>query len=147
MRFHHPRWWRRRRHHRRRARVILLVGGTFAVELIANEVVHMATELKVGQTLPLSIAYFDQNGAPMDVTPTPDAAPSWANLTPATAILTAAGDGLSANSVAAGAGTDTVRVTLTVGGTQFAATLDLTVVAAPTSQTLTSIGIVAGTPS
>ncbi len=108
----------------------------------------MATELKVGQSLPLSIEYLDQDGKPMLVLPALDGAPSWANTTPAAATLTAAPDGLSATELGVAQGTDTVRVRLFVGGAQFDATLDVTVPApVSTGQTLTSIGIVAGTPT
>lgn len=108
----------------------------------------MATNVTVGQTLPLSIAFLDQNGQPMAAQPTLDSAPSWGNLDPAIETLTPSADGLTAAALALAAGSDTVRVQLTVAGAQFTATLDVSVAAgmAPT-QTLTSIGIVAGTPT
>jgi len=105
----------------------------------------MATSLIVGQTLPLSIAYLDQHGQPMATSPAADAPPAWANTTPATETLTASADGLTASALAVGPGSDTIRVTLAVGGVQFSATLDVTVAAAV--QTLTSVEIVAGVPA
>lgn len=109
----------------------------------------MATELQIGETLPLSIAFLDQHGQPMPSNPIPDAPPQWANTTPLTEAVTAALDGLSANAVALAAGNDTIKVTLTVSGTEYTATLDVTVDAAVpmvVAPTLTSIGIVAGVP-
>ncbi|MES2137587.1 MAG: hypothetical protein V4502_11085 [Pseudomonadota bacterium] len=106
----------------------------------------MATTIKVGQTLPLSIEFLDQDGKPMATAPVPDAAPAWAQTTPATESLTAAPDGMSASTVGVAAGGDTVHLNLSVGGQAFSATLDVTVEAVAPSQTLTSIGIVAGTP-
>jgi hypothetical protein len=141
--FFHPLWCRR---HHRRTRIVIKVGG-FAVELIPEEVVHMATSMNVGQTLPMSIEYLDQHGVPMTTAPLLDAPPVWANNTPATETLTAASDGHTASSLALAAGTDTVRLTLMVGGVQFAATLDVTVAAVVPIQTLTTIAIVPGIPT
>lgn len=107
----------------------------------------MASSMNVGQTVPMSIEFLDQNGQPMAVTPTPDAAPAWAQTTPATDTLSAAPNGLSATAVGLAAGSDTIHLNLTVAGVAFSATLDLTVNAVAPSQTLTSIGIVAGTPT
>ncbi len=140
--FFHPHWCRK---HHMPVRVVLSVGN-LAIELIPEDIIHMATELKGGQTLPLSIEYLDQNGTPMAVSPLLDVPPSWANNTPATETLTASPDGLTASALAVAAGTDTVRVSLSVGGVQFSATLDVTVPAFAPLQTLTSIGIVAGVP-
>ncbi len=107
----------------------------------------MAATLKVGQTLPFSIRYLDQNGIEMSPTPTTDAPPAWAQNTPATESLTAAPDGLTASAIGLAAGIDTIQVTLAVGGNSFQATLDVTVEAVAPSQTLTSIEIVPGTPA
>jgi hypothetical protein len=141
--FFHPLWCRR---HHRRVRIVIRAGN-FAVELIPEEIVHMATTLHVGQTLPMSIEYLDQNGNPMlSAPPLLDAPPVWANNTPATETLTASADGHTASALAMAAGTDTVRLTLLVGGVQFSATLDVTVAAVVPIQTLTAIAIVPGTP-
>lgn len=107
----------------------------------------MATSMKVGQSLPLSIAFLDQNGDPMIPTPALDADPSWSQLSSMTDTLTASGDGMTATAMALAAGTDTVRVQLSVSGQSFEATLDLTVEAVEPTQTLTSIQIIAGEPA
>ena len=99
----------------------------------------------VGQSLPLSIQFLDQNGHEMAVTPTPDAPPAWTNGNPAVDTLTVSADGLSASDLGVSAGADTIGVSLSVGGVSFAASDAVTVTAAP--QTLTSIAIVEGTPS
>ena len=104
----------------------------------------MAVSLNVGQSLPLSIEFLDQNGQPMATAPTTDAAPAWSNTTPAVESLVAAPGGLTAQAVALAGGTDTIHLNLSVGGVAFSATLDVTVVA---SQILTSIRIVPGTPT
>jgi hypothetical protein len=143
-RFFHPQLWRR---HHRRIRVILRV-GEFSVELPAKEWIHMAITMNAGQSSNLSIAFLDQNGQPMATPPTPDAPPGWANTAPASVdTLLAAPGGMTSILTGVGAGTDTVRVSLAVGGVQFAATLDVTIDAAVSQQTLTSIGIVASTPA
>lgn len=107
----------------------------------------MATTMNAGQTLPLSIEYLDQNGMVMAVTPTPDAAPVWADTTPATETLTASPSGSSASVVGLAAGTDTVHLNLSVNGNVFSATLDVTVEPGVQRETLTSIRIVPGTPT
>lgn len=105
----------------------------------------MATTFTVGQSLPLSLAFLDQNGAPMAPPPTPDIPPVWSNTTAATETLTVADDGLSAIATAVAAGTDVINVSVTSGGVVFSASLAVTVMAAP--QVLTSVEIVAGTPT
>lgn len=107
----------------------------------------MATEIKVGQTLPLSIRYLDQNGREMAATPIPDAPPAWGNSSPAVETLTAAPDGATASAFGLAAGSDTIRVQLAVNGIAFTATLDVTVAEVVPTQTLTSVEIVAGTPT
>lgn len=99
----------------------------------------MATTLAVGHKLELAIMFLDQNGNPMLTTPTPDTAPTWANTTPATEVLTPAASGLTAEGIPAAPGSDTVTLNVTVGGVAFTATLDVTVTASP--QVLTSVGI------
>ena len=39
----------------------------------------MSKTINVGQSLPMTIEYLDQNGIPMSVQPTPDSAPQWSN--------------------------------------------------------------------
>lgn len=111
----------------------------------------MAASLQVGQTVPLSIAFLDQNGQPMITQPTPDSPPSWTNNMPNIETLTVADGGMSATLAALAEGSDTVTLSLTVGGQAFSATLAVTVSAEapppPPEQVLTNIGIVVGTPS
>lgn len=98
-----------------------------------------AVTVNVGHAVNMSIVYLDQNGNPMLAAPTPDAAPTWANSTPATGTLVAAADGMSAVETAVAAGADVVTLSVTVGGKAFSATLPITVAAAP--QVLTSVDI------
>lgn len=131
--------FRHKKHHK------LRVGFTVKdVSVILNpqETAHMATTLTLGQSLPLSIAFLDQNGQPMAPTPAPDSPPAW---TSSGNDLTVAPDGLSAVLKPTAAGADTVTLSVTVGGKTFSATLAVTV--APIPQVLTSVEIVAGTPA
>lgn len=132
------------RHHHNRAHPVLVIDN-FAVELLPNEVIHMAFTIVAGQKSALSIAFLDQHGNPMVPTPAPDSPPVWANTTPASETLTVAADGLSAVDTAVAPGTDTINLTVIVGGVTFAATVSVTVSAAP--QVLTSVQIVAGAPA
>lgn len=100
----------------------------------------MAVTLEVGQTLNMALVFLDQAGNPMTTTPTPDSPPAWVDSTPATETLTVDGTGLAATGTPLAPGTDTVSVTVVVGGVSFSASLDVTVTAAP--QVLTSIAIV-----
>lgn len=142
IRFHHHRRYRRHHHH---IRVILTLGGV-SVELIPNGVIHMAVTQNVGQTTAFSIEYLDQNGQKMLVTPTPDAPPQWSQTDPAIDQLTAAADGNTADAKGLAAGTETIKLDLKVGGVDFSATIDMTVVAVVPAQVLTSIAIVAAAP-
>ena len=134
------------RWHNRPVRVILVIHD-LAIELVPFGSIHMATRQKVGQSIAMTIEYLDQNGQPMATQPSPDSAPVWANTSSSTETLTASPSGSSAVALAIAAGSDTVRVQLMVGGVNYQATLDVTVEAAVSSQTLTSIGIVAATPT
>lgn len=100
----------------------------------------MAATFNVGHTDTMTIAYLDQNGNPMLVTPTPDSPPTWVQTTPATDTLTVAASGLSAVALGLAAGTDVITLTVIVSGVTFTAVDDLTVTAAP--QVLTSVAIV-----
>ena len=133
-RFH---WFFRRHAH---PVVILMVHGV-AIKLIPHQEIVMATILTVGHKLNLAVAFFDQNGNPMLTAPTVDAAPAWSNATPATETIVASADGLSCVGTPVAPGTDTVSLSLTVGGVAFSATLAVEVDAAP--QVLTSVGITA----
>ena len=70
-----------------------------------------------------------------------DAAPVWANTTPATETLSAAADGQSATGTPVAPGADLISVSFTIGGVPFSATLAVEVDAAP--QVPTSAVIVA----
>ncbi len=130
-------------HHRQRPRVGMTVRGV-TVFLTPELDLHMQTTGTVGTPLAMSLAYFDQTGAPMKTTPTADAPPSWASTDPAVDGVVAADDGLTAVADRAGAGSATITVSLTVGGESFSATLDDVVTAViPPEQKLTSIQIVA----
>ena len=122
---------------------VLIINGV-AVELLANEVIHMASTIVVGEKSTLILAFLDQHDNPMVPTPKPDGAPIWTNTTPANEMVIAATDGLSAVQTALTAGSDTVSVTVIVGGNTFPAQLSVTI--SPEPQMLTSVRIVAGTP-
>jgi hypothetical protein len=98
--------------------------------------------MSVGHSAALSIVYLDQNGNPMVVTPTPDSPPSWTNAPNPTGddTLTPASPGDTVATLTANAaGTDTVTVSVTVGGAVFAATLPVNISPAP--QVLSSVQI------
>ena len=139
-RFHHHRRHRRHHHH---IRVALVINGDFAVELIPNGVIHMSYTLDVGKTENLAIEYLDQNGQPMVPTPTPDSPAAWSQLDPTIQDLTAAADGNTATATGLKAGSDTLQLTVIVGGQTFVATMDAVVNAVVPAQTLTSVNIVA----
>lgn len=105
----------------------------------------MATSMNVGQKLPITIQFLDQNGNPMAPTPVPDAPPTWTNSNNTVGTLVVASDALSAEEDALTAGATTVGMTLAVAGVSFTASLDVTVAAA--AQVLTSVVLVPGTPA
>lgn len=151
---HHPIGWQWRElwyewffltHHIHHRFFIALYVAGVPFLLRPRKAIYMATSFNVGQKLPLSISFLDQNGQPMANPPTPDAPPTWSNGSAATDTLTVAPDGLSASDLGVAAGTDTVAVSLAVATVAFSATLAVTVAAAP--QVLTSIEIVPGTPA
>lgn len=112
--------------------------------LIPNGVTTMnPVTVSIGHTVSFSILYLDASGNPMLVTPTPDSPPVWANApSPAGATTFTVGPGgLTASDVAVAAGTDTISLTVVVGGVTFTATDGVTVSPAP--QVLTSIAIAA----
>ena len=97
--------------------------------------------VSVGHTVNCSIIFLDQNGNPMQTTPTPDAAPTWTDApTPAGATTFTVGpNGLTATDLAVATGTDAISLSLAVSGVSYSATLGVTVSPAP--QALTSIQI------
>ncbi len=102
----------------------------------------MAYTIAVGETENLSIEYLDQNGQPMDPTPTPDAPPEWAQTDDTVQDLVAAADGNTATATGLrGPATDTVQLSLSIGGVLWTDTVEATVTAP--AQILTSVHIVA----
>lgn len=101
----------------------------------------MAATNAVGAAVPLglAIAWLDQHGNPMAVTPTPDSTPTWTNSNPAAETVAAAADGLTAAATAVAAGTDTITPVAIVGGTSYSANIAVTVTEV---QKLTSIQVV-----
>ncbi len=98
------------------------------------------TTVSVGHKIEMTIAFLDQNGQPMLTEPTPDAPPVWTNGAPSIDALVVSSDGLTAEDDAEAAGSDTVNLSLAVGGVAFSATLP--VVVTPAAQVLTSVAIV-----
>ena len=98
-----------------------------------------AVIVNVGHKVSMSIVYLDANGNPMLTTPTPDSPPVWTDSTPATGGLVVSADGLTAVETAIAPGSDTVNLTVVVGGVSFAASQAITVDTA--AQGLTSIEI------
>ncbi len=97
--------------------------------------------LTAGHTDAMSIAYFDQNGLPMVTAPTPDAPPTWVNVPSSADTFTVAGpSNLTASLAALAEGTDSVTLTVVVGGVTFTAVQPVNIAAAP--QVLTSVEIV-----
>ncbi len=130
-------------HHRQRPRAGLTVRGV-TVFLTPELDLQMQTNGPVGTPLDMSLAFFDQNGAPMNTTPTPDAAPAWASTDTTVDGVVASDDGMTAVADRATAGTATITMSLTVNGQSFTATVDDTVEAVtPPEQVLTSVEIVA----
>ena len=128
-----PEWFRRvLGFFRRRVRVVLIVNRR-AYELHPNRKLHLMFTVNVGHELDCSIGYLDTNGNPMLVMPTPDAPPVWTNApAPAGAtMLTVAPGGLEAVDKAVAAGTDTLNLTLSVGGVPYSASASVAITAAP----------------
>ena len=96
-------------------------------------------DVTVGHTLNCSISFLDQNGNPMLTTPTPDSPPVWAGANPAVETVKPSADGLTAEVDTVAVGTDTVSLTVVVGGQTFTASLAVSVDAVP--QVLTSVAI------
>jgi hypothetical protein len=128
------RHWRPHRRHRYHMRVLLTVtppvGEPYSIELIPEGIIRMATTINVGQTQGYQINCLDSGGNLITPQPTFDAAPAWSDDTPATDTLTASADGLTATALGLVGGTDTISVSLNIGGVPFSATEALTVVAA-----------------
>lgn len=95
--------------------------------------------LTLGHNVEANIVYLDANGNPMLATPTPDSPPVWTNTTPATETLVVSADGNTAEATTLAVGTDSIGVTVIVGGKTFQASVAIEVDAAP--QVLTSVAI------
>jgi hypothetical protein len=133
--------YRLRRHHRR---VAIVVDGRIH-ELNPHRRTHLMLPVTAGHAVALAIAYLDANGHKMLTQPTPDGPPSWTDAPSAPGIdtLTVAPDGSSAilaTNPADADGSDTVGLSVTVGGKTFSATLAVAISAAP--QVLSSVEIV-----
>lgn len=131
-----------RRHHH--PRVVLFIDG-YGHELHPYRRTCIMLPVTAGHSVALAIAYLDASGNPMLTTPTPDSAPAWTDApsAPGIDVLTVAPDGSSAllaTNAADANGSDTVGLTVVVGGKSFAATLSIAISAAP--QVLTSVAIV-----
>jgi hypothetical protein len=123
----------------RPAYIVLTVNNVGCI-LEPNERALLMTPVNVGHKINMSIEYLDQNGNPMLITPVPSSPPSWSNTNAAAETLAPAPDGNTCIATAIAPGSDTVNLSLMVGGQTFAASLAVTVQTAP--QVLTSIEIV-----
>lgn len=101
----------------------------------------MSTEVAIGHTVAMSLAFLDQHGNPMITVAKPDSPPVWTNVKPAIETVVAPADGMSAVATPLVVGSDTITVKLSVGGVAFTATLDVNVIATE-AQVLTSVAIV-----
>lgn len=103
----------------------------------------MSTSVTVGHLVDYSFQYVDTTGAPMLTPVTPDSPPVWADApaTPPVDTFVVAADGSTAVLTATAAGSDTVTVTVIVGGVTYTATDLVTISAA--AQVLGGIQIVA----
>lgn len=99
----------------------------------------MGIKVSLGHNVTGKITFLDQHGNPMLTPVVPDAAPVWSNLATDVETVTASADGLSMSAVPAKVGVDTISVKVTVGGAEFAATLDVEVT--PEVQVFTSVAI------
>ncbi len=134
-------FYHRRHHH---PRVVLFIDG-YGHELNPHRRTCFMTSVTAGHKITYAIAYLDENGRPMITTPTLDGPPSWSNAPSAPGIdtLTPAADGSSAvlqTNAADADSTDTVSMSVVVGGKSFSASDSVTISAAP--QVLSSVEIV-----
>lgn len=131
----------RHKHHQVPTYLLLTVKSTFFSYRIAFKgEIFMGIKVSIGHKVDAVISFLDQHGNPMLTPVVPDSVPVWSQLNSAADTLTPSADGLSASAVPLAEGTDTVSVKVTVGGVDFAATLDVEVV--PEPQVLTSVAIV-----
>lgn len=102
------------------------------------------TSLTTGQTLPLSIEFDDATGAAMPPSVT-DSPPVWTSGDPTIATVAAAADGLTALLTPVAVGGVVVTLVVLVAGVSFQASLTVAVNAV--APVLTSVKIIAGTPT
>jgi hypothetical protein len=126
----------RHRHHHGRPDYVVVEERTLTPN--GEDIMNPVT-VAIGHVVNFSIIYLDQQGNPMLVTPTPDSPPVWTDAPSPAGCVTFASTGSTATDTAVAAGTDTVGVTVTVGGVAFSASLG--VVVSPAPQVLTSIEI------
>jgi hypothetical protein len=131
-------WFRRHRPHHHHHRVVLVIDNV-AILLKPNEENFVMVDVTVGHTISMALKFWDQNGNPMLVDPTPDAAPAWTNTAPATETLTPSSSGLACTATTVAVGTDVITVALAVASAPFTATLAVNVTAVP--QVLTAVTI------
>jgi hypothetical protein len=97
--------------------------------------------VNVGHEVICTIMYLDQNGNPILTTITPDKAPVWTDTPSASGVdtNTVSADGSTDVVNALAAGSDTVGLSVVVGGKTFTDSALLTITPAP--QVLTSVSI------
>ena len=100
----------------------------------------MSDTVTVGHQIDFSIEYVDTNGNPMLTPVTPDSPPTWTNVSGSPDTFTVSADGTTAVLQATGAGSDTVSLSVTVGGVIFTASDLITINAPP--QVLGGVDIV-----
>ena len=142
----HRHWWsifvkrHSRRHHHHHHKMVLLTLNGVSILLTPNQGTVIMSDISLGHGIDLAIAFLDASGNPMITPPTPDATPSWTQTTPATENLSVDPGGLTAHTRSIAVGSDSIGLSVVVGGATFAATLAVNV-AAP-AQVLTSVAIV-----
>ena len=148
MRHYHRHHRRRYRHHvgdRHRISVVLGIyiegsnDGPYFYELNPNWRTHIMISATVGHKVVNTIGYVDTTGAPMLTPPTPDSPPTWVSadatatppVSPLPDTLTISPDGTECDQACVAVGTDTLNLSVTVGGNTFTASQSITVSAAP----------------
>lgn len=96
-------------------------------------------DVTVGHQIECTLIYLDTNGNPMQTAPTPDSPPAWTSTGDPTDKLNVSSDGLVCDIDTLAAGSDTLNVTVVIGGTSYTASLPFTVGDAP--QELGSVAI------
>ena len=91
----------------------------------------MSDTVTVGHQVDFSIGYIDTNGNPMLTPVTPDSAPTWTNVSGSPDTFTVSADGTTSVLMATGAGSDTVGLSVTVGGVVYTASDLITITAPP----------------